>query len=275
MGWLLLGAALLGGCSTHRPAPVEDLSGRPQTQEVPVDGLYQVRRGDSLHAIAFRFGLDHRDIAAWNGLDQPDLIHPGQVLRLSPPPGRATVAAAPSRPAAQTRPLPPPRATTRPQRVPESTPAPVRPAPDQTAAPAQTAPATRPAPAVSVADPDGWIWPVSGRLLRTFKAGDPSRNGLDIAGSEGDPIRAAASGEVVYSGSGLIGYGELVIVKHSEGLLSAYAHNRRRLVGEGESVRQGQTIAEMGRNDRDQSLLHFEIRRDGRPVDPLNYLPKQ
>ena len=110
-------------------------------------------------------------------------------------------------------------------------------------------------------------------MLRTFKAGDPSRNGLDIADQSGAPVKATAAGDVVYSGNGLIGYGELVIIKHSDRMLSAYAHNQRRLVAEGERVSQGQVIAEVGSNDRGENLLHFEIRRDGKPVDPRQYLP--
>lgn len=112
-------------------------------------------------------------------------------------------------------------------------------------------------------------------MLRTFKAGDPARNGIDIRGDEGATVRAAGGGEVVYSGNGLIGYGELVIVKHDERMLSAYAHNRRRLVAEGDQVSQGQKIAEVGRNDRSETVLHFEIRRDGKPVDPLQLLPRR
>ena len=117
-----------------------------------------------------------------------------------------------------------------------------------------------------------WRWPTSGRLARRFDAG-ATRKGILIAGEGGQPVRAAADGEVVYSGSGLIGYGELVIIKHSASMLSAYAHNRERLVGEGDRVRAGQTIGRMGRNERDETVLHFEIRRDGKPVDPATYLP--
>ncbi len=122
-------------------------------------------------------------------------------------------------------------------------------------------------------DPASWTWPVKGRILRGFVAGDPARNGLDIAGREGQEIKASAAGTVVYSGNGLIGFGELIIIKHSELMLSAYAHNRVRLVAEGAKVQQGQKIAELGRNDRNERILHFEIRVSGRPVDPRKYLP--
>jgi lipoprotein NlpD len=122
-------------------------------------------------------------------------------------------------------------------------------------------------------DPGAWLWPAEGRLLSTFKPNDPSRNGIEIGGKEGQPIISAAAGEVVYSGSGLIGYGELIIVKHSDRMLSAYAHNRKRLVSEGQKVAAGERLAEMGRDDRNQPMLHFEIRVNGTPQDPLKFLP--
>lgn len=119
-----------------------------------------------------------------------------------------------------------------------------------------------------------WSWPTDGKLVRGFNAND-ARKGILIGGSAGQPVRATADGEVVYSGNGLIGYGELVIIKHSDRMLSAYAHNRERLVSEGERVRAGQTVARMGRNEDGIDVLHFEIRRDGRPVDPADYLPRR
>jgi lipoprotein NlpD len=121
--------------------------------------------------------------------------------------------------------------------------------------------------------PIRWQWPTLGDIVGRFVAGDPTRQGLSIAGSAGQPVNAAADGVVVYSGSGLIGYGELIIVKHSDEFLSAYGHNRRRLVGEGDQVRAGQQIAEMGRSGAARDMLHFEIRRNGRPVDPQTHLP--
>ncbi|HSM69750.1 MAG TPA: peptidoglycan DD-metalloendopeptidase family protein [Xanthomonadales bacterium] len=263
--WLVL--AVLTSCSSAPPAPVYDRSVAP-AGALEADGRYRVRRGDTLYAIAFRFGLDHRDLARWNGIPAPFLIHPEQVLRLAPP---ATAVARTDRP--------------KPAESVESRPAPAapsRPGPD-VSAPTKTpdrpspaaAPPTDPEPVVAAArqGPLTWQWPVRGRLLRGFVANNPARNGLDIGGREGQEILAAASGYVVYSGSGLIGYGELIIIKHSERLLSAYAHNRTRLVEEGATVEGGQKIAEMGRNDRNEVLLHFEIRTDGRPVNPMQYLP--
>ena len=125
------------------------------------------------------------------------------------------------------------------------------------------------------ADPGKWLWPTEGRIVSNFKANDPARNGIEIGGKEGQAIKATASGEVVYSGSGLIGYGELIIVKHSDRMLSAYAHNRKRLVAEGQQVKAGENIAEMGRNDRNQPMLHFEIRMNGTPQDPFTYLSRR
>jgi len=241
-------AFLIAACSSHPPAPIIDRSTGPARQEIPVDGPYRVRKGDSLDAIAFKYGLDYREIAGWNAIDSPYVIYPDQVIRLKPPPRTASSTS-------KTQPVPPRKAET-------------RPAPSSPQSMGGTA-------GVATANPSRWIWPTSGRTLRSFKEGDPARNGLDIAGKEGQDVKATASGQVVYSGNGLIGYGELVIIKHSEQMLSAYAHNRRRMVSEGDVVSQGEKIAELGRNGRNEQVLHFEIRRNGKPVDPLKYLPKQ
>lgn len=272
--------ALLSACSTHPPAPVVERSSRPPAAEIPVDGLYRVKRGDTLYGIAFEYDLDFRDLATWNGIAAPYVIYPDQVVRLRRPASPAVTTAgvrAPSSrsssgPATSTSKAP---STSRPPASADGdgnpklpTPVASRPTPSPT-----TTPEASPRPAATGGD--GWIWPADGRLLRSFKAGDPTRNGIDIAATEGAPVRAAGGGDVVYSGNGLIGYGELVIVKHGERMLSAYAHNRRRLVAEGDRVSQGQKIAEVGRNGQSESVLHFEIRRDGKPVDPLDYLPSR
>jgi lipoprotein NlpD len=133
-------------------------------------------------------------------------------------------------------------------------------------------------PATLAALPTGpvrWRWPANGQMVSTFLTGDPTRQGIGIAGNNGQPVHAAGDGVVVYSGAGLIGYGELVIIKHSDEWLSAYGHNRKRLVAEGQAVRGGEQIAEMGRSGASRDMLHFEIRRNGKPVDPLRLLPKQ
>lgn len=263
-------------------SPYAGRSGYEMTQ----DGYYRVRRGDSLHAIAFNFGLDWRDIARWNGIGAPYVIHPDQMLRLSEAEPRRAVTTTGTGPAPTVKERSTDRAA---QSVPAQPAARQEPASSttQSATPA-TQPATpAPKPAVSTpkpsasstgastADPSRWLWPTDGRLLSTFKAGDPTRNGIEIAGSEGQAILASAAGEVVYSGSGLIGYGELIIIKHSDSMLSAYGHNRQRLVAEGQAVSAGEKIAEMGRDERNRSILHFEIRRDGTPQDPMKYLPRR
>ena len=241
---LLLSVALLVSCTHARVIPE-----RGTTRAASRDGATTiVRRGDTLYGIAFRNGLDYRDVAAWNGIGAPYTIYPGQRLRLSGSgsAGGRTVA---TRPGNEPVRRPTPSTTTRPP----------------TQAPPPSAPASK----------LGWAWPAEGGLISTFAGGDPTRQGIDIAGKRGDPVRAAADGVVVYSGAGLVGYGELVIVKHDESWLSAYGHNRARLVAEGARVRAGQQIAEMGRTGADRDMLHFEIRFDGKPVDPLRYLPKR
>lgn len=208
-----------------------------------------VQRGDTLYGIAFRNGIDVRDLAAWNGIATPYTIYPGQSLRLYPRGGARPVA---------TTPRPPVR--TPPGQRP-TLPAPVRPPPPVVSAP--------------VASPIAWRWPADGELIARYVAGEPTKQGIDVAGTSGAPVRAAADGVVVYSGSGLVGYGELIIVKHNDAWLSAYGHNRARLVNEGQLVKAGQQIAELGRTGAARDMLHFEIRYNGRPVDPLQYLPKK
>ncbi|TVQ27901.1 MAG: LysM peptidoglycan-binding domain-containing protein [Wenzhouxiangella sp.] len=270
---LLIGcllAGLLAGCAPRQPAPVEDRSPghqAPPVQRLPAPPFYEVQRGDTLYSIAFRFGLDWRRVAEWNRITAPYTIRPGQELRLSAPP--AVVASTP--------PPPPPPRTTPPE------PSPPRPAATPAPAPrSEPAPAPRAEPPSPAAGESGgatrsvagvvWQWPTVGRISRPF---DPAatRRGLGITGQLGQPVVAAADGEVVYSGTALIGYGELVIIKHSESMLSAYGHNRRRLVEEGDRVRRGQAIAELGMNERDEEILHFEIRRNGQAEDPMRFLP--
>lgn len=266
-----LGALLLSGCG---PAwtPVEKRPGAATPGALTADGRYRVRRGDSLYTIAFNFGLDWRDIADWNSIRSPYVIYPDQELRLSPP-------AAGSAKQVVTRAAPPPGGSVSKDELPSpSASAPGTAAVPAAAAPAsvKSAPKSASGPAIVPAgDPGKWLWPTEGRLLNSFKANDPSRNGIEIGGQEGQAIKAAAPGEVVYSGNGLLGYGELIIVKHSDRMLSAYAHNRKRLVSEGQAVAAGELLAEMGRDERNQALLHFEIRVNGAPQDPMKYLPKR
>ncbi|MDJ0779284.1 MAG: peptidoglycan DD-metalloendopeptidase family protein [Gammaproteobacteria bacterium] len=239
----MLVAVLLAGCVTVKPTT--------SLQRGP--GWYTVKRSDTLYSIAWRYGLDYQQLAAWNGIDVNAPIHPGQRLRLIRPSAGTTA----SSPAAKT--------TTR------------------SSAPQRDKPATSgksttsaPAPVVSYSgnDPRSWLWPTDGRLLSTFLAADLARRGIRITGKAGQPVRAVADGKVVYSGNGLAGYGNLIIIKHSDTFLSAYAYCQERLVQEGKRVKAGSKVATMGSRD-DRAQLHFEIRRNGKPVDPLKYLPKR
>ncbi|MGO4551820.1 peptidoglycan DD-metalloendopeptidase family protein [Lysobacter sp. 2RAF19] len=207
-----------------------------------------VNKGDTMYGIAFRNGIDVRDLAAWNGIGAPYTIYPGQHLRLFPKGSTSVATTTPSRPTSPQ--------TTSPKPVTQPAPRPVPP----------------PAP---VASPIAWTWPANGTILNSYVAGEPTKQGIDIAGNAGDPVRAAGDGVVVYSGAGLVGYGELIIVKHNDAWLSAYGHNRKRLVNEGQLVKAGQQIAEMGRTGAAREMVHFEIRYNGKPVDPQTYLPKR
>lgn len=301
-------ALVLSGCASTGEAPVEDhslnASPRPRpAQSAPVkpaavaQGMYRVQRGDTLYSIAFRHGVDYRDLAEWNRIEPPYTIYPGRELRMSAREGgsRRIVAAAPPPVAGSPASHPPPAA---PRSAPANAPSsptpfePVAPASSDAQrtneAPTSRAPATSPPPAQQPKPPPAaapqeaatatngdiaWRWPADGPLIGTYNAGDPTKQGVDIAGAAGAPVRAAADGTVVYSGNGLIGYGELIIVKHNPSFLSAYGHNRKRLVQEGDRVKAGQTIAEMGSSGASRDELHFEIRKNGKPSNPLDYLP--
>lgn len=218
-----------------------------------------VSKDDTLYGIARREGLTHHQLARWNHLRAPYLLKPGQTLRLTPPP--ASMASSQSAASVTTSP------------VVNSTP---------TATPIKDSQLQRPRVAASQVQPPAklpatvasWQWPASGKVVKTFKADDTSRKGIGIKGRAGQTVKAAAAGSVVYSGNGLINYGNLVIIKHSHAFLSAYAYNRELLVKEGDVVKQGQAIARMGDASAHSHHLHFEIRRNGKPVNPLNYLPK-
>jgi len=289
-GWLagvtLAISLVIAGCAADRgPAPVEDrgtmtraplaapAAGGPGVPPITTDasgkplagienygkpGYYAVRPGDTIRRIGTETNQNWRDIVKWNNLDNPDVIEVGQVLRVIPPVGTA-VAEVPVRP---------------------GTPASAAPTAGASAPVVASVPAAKPAtppistapPAAASGDEDvGWIWPAQGTLLAGF---DEAKNkGLDIGGKAGDPVLAAADGRVVYAGAGLRGYGNLIILKHNNTYLTAYAHNRTLLVKEDQSVQKGQKIAEMGNSDADRVKLHFEIRRQGKPVDPARYLP--
>ena len=345
----LVVALLVGACATRAPAPVSERTplstyvGPPPPPLPPVAAprepappppTYTVKRGDTLAQIALDLGLDYRDLATWNNIDNPNVIRVGQVLVVAAP-GQATGAppvagSAVTTPLAAAAPIAPrstdtppvsaapvlpsgkgntatlktepkalklpyseqalaqlqapaasaPAAPAIPPPVPPSVAPPVAPS----AAPVAPAVITPPVAAATPARPDGarvpeidddkidWVWPTVGKLIAGY-SDTASLKGIDIAGKAGQPVVASAAGKVVYSGSGLRGYGKLIIVKHNTTYLSAYAHNREILVKEGQQVTKGQKISEMGDTDADQVKLHFEIRRLGKPVDPVKYLP--
>jgi lipoprotein NlpD len=299
---LILLTSLLLACAGPPPKPRTAGDGNLSSQNSTPDGYYRVRRGDSLIAIAFKFGLDWREIARLNGISDPYIIHPDQLLRLSadgrtPASTSSTGKSTSNSAGVKTTPIASPGTTTTKtldtprsstttidssQSAGDNSPQPPADAgkpPAENQAQAKPAGATQ-APSGSeyttpAGDPARWLWPTEGRLLSSFQANDPARKGIDIGGKAGQAVVASAAGQVVYSGSGLLGYGELVIIKHSDRILSAYAHNSKRLVSEGQQVTAGSQIAEMGTNDRNQAELHFEIRVNGTPQDPLKYLPKK
>ena len=324
----------LAACSTKTPAPVSDRgavaqqptaaatppSSAPQPAEIrPTDlgKTHTVQRGDTLIGVALQYGLDYRELAAWNNIENPNVIKLDSVLRLTPPTTGATGTAAtnltkepkPGAPvatplAATSLPLASgerpatnsatskveprggkvpytdaayqrlsaqvaaaPAPTTGP--IPAATPASPT-AATGTAAPATSAPTVQ--PSATAGDDVDWAWPVKGKVMTTFTE---ANKGIDIAGTKGTAVNAAGNGKVIYSGSGLRGYGRLVIIKHNVTWFSAYAHNEKIVVAEGQEVKRGQKIAEMGNSDTDQVKLHFEIRKNGKPLDPVKFLPPQ
>jgi len=232
-------AAGVGACGNFPLPPVSE-QGRGARQTAV--GWRVVQPGDTLYSIAWESGRDYQDVARWNRIPPPYVIKPGQRLQLFPPSGAER--------------------TQRPEPAPAS-PVGVR---------KKTAPAT-PAPRAP-ASKLSWLWPAQGELLERFSASGPNK-GIDIAGRTGQPILATEAGHVVYQGGGLRGYGQLIIVKHNDDFLSAYAHCDKIYVKEGDVIKRGQRIADVGSTGTDRARLHFEIRYRGAPVDPLDYLPKK
>lgn len=250
-----------GSASAPAPAPVKPPLG---IENAGKPGYYAVKPGDTLIRIGLENGQSYKDIARWNALENPNKIEVGQIVRVVPPTGSDALALAkPVSSGSVTTTAIGAAAAIVPSKAASA------------AASAASAPASAPviAPVVQPSGEDdlNWIWPGKGAVLSEF---DESKNkGLDIAGNAGEPVLASADGKVVYSGAGLRGYGNLIILKHNNTFLTAYAHNQTLLVKEDQVVRRGQKIAEMGSSDADRVKLHFEIRRQGKPVDPLKYLP--
>lgn len=322
---ILLVAVWLTGCATSQQAPVIDRA--PAAKAAPAKvtktggekdwrpDTYTVKKGDTLYSIGLEFGYDYKEIAQWNNLQPPYVIHIGRQLKLKDPKapamardsGEAVATPLKTEPAAvakaidSTKPADEPPLLTEPKTIKEpyseqamkaaappktlvSVVKPVekpaeatKPEPAKAEAPkTETAKAETPTekPATPSVDDESvdWSWPVSGKVLTGFNDA-ASAKGIDIGGNQGQPVLAAASGKVVYSGSGLRGYGKLVIIKHNKTYLSAYAHNSQIMVKEGQEVIKGQKIAEMGSSDTDRVKLHFEIRKLGKPVDPAKFLP--
>ena len=289
-------AALLSGCGTtgvQAPVVERHPSGSSAAASDPRDrdpAYYTVKRGDTLLRIALEHGQNYRDLVAWNDLSNPNDIKVDQVLRVLPPngdTGGAQTSAIVMPPVTESRPAAPvvpkktaPRGEQR--AYSDATLAELRadggstdakPAPAPAAAVAAAPAAAAPAAAAPGDEKISWMWPSEGKVIGTFDEG--KNKGVDIAGKAGQQVVAAGGGKVMYAGSGIRGYGNLVIVKHSNSLLSAYAHNRSILVKEGQNVNKGQAIAEMGDSDADRVKLHFEIRQQGKPVDPSKFLPNR
>ena len=302
-------SGLLAACSSTRySAPVVDMTTGAQAAETPPlkpavkladsRGYYTVKKGDTLLHIALEFGQNYRDLVAWNNLANPNDIKVDQVLRVLPPEGGPQTGSVAIASGVEVRPLSAPAAAVptatnktgprgdkRPYSesalaemqkqdvivasAPATSPPKAEPPKITDTKPAEKAPE---APAVVPNDDDGvsWIWPADGKVISTFSEG---KKGIDIAGKLGQPVLAAGAGKVLYAGSGIRGYGNLVIVKHTNNLLSAYAHNKTIFVKEDQIVNKGQKIAEMGNSDTDAVKLHFEIRQQGKPVDPSKFLP--
>jgi len=218
---LLCAFAFLGACSS------ESYRDYPPTQHI-------VRSGETLFTIAWRYGKDPAALARWNRLGDGSLIHPGQAIRLTPPPAGTS---------------------------------------QQTASSGSSRSAPKPLPPVPTQPSPPWSWPTSGNVSVSFGGKPGTGTGILIDGKAGQPVRAAASGSVVYAGSGLIGYGQLIILKHNDTYLSAYGYNSSLLVQEGEKINKGQRIATMGEGPERKPRLHFEIRRNGTPVNPRQFLP--
>lgn len=257
----------------YEDSPRRGVVSSPSPTPSAAPNRYSVKSGDTLYSISFRYGMDYRDVARINGIRPPYTIYVGQQLKFSGKP--TTTAAAPARaPQQQARPSRPSVQPSRPA-TPSQPAKPQQTAPSQPATPlSQVKQAEAPLPKGN--QPLTWRWPTQGPVLSSYSESSPGRKGINIGGTAGQNVVAAAPGRVVYSGDGLRRYGNLLIIKHNDVYLSAYAHNDALLVNEGDAVQAGQRIATLGRtgsSQRDQ--LHFEIRRNGKPVDPMRFLPKQ
>ena len=263
----MIGIAALASCSSvgNRAPVVDRLPVKNPESTVSSDGYYSVKPGDTLFKIASNLGMDWRELARMNGLGDPNRLNVGQKLlvqnvqgvqpnaSLPSSEGDSGVVVTPIPPVSISRPIDP---------VPATPVEPIKP-PSIEAGPSVT----------NKTNVSGFVWPHSGEVIQHYKAG--TNKGIDLSAKIGDPVVSSMAGKVVYAGNALRGYGNLVILKHSESLLTAYAHNRTLLVKEGETVKKGQKIAEAGQSDSDRPKVHFEVRKQGKPVDPMEYLPNR
>ena len=256
-------SGLLLGCANGNPNITDDFSANPRvkrslvladknvtqakTKQVAVsqNGFHIVNKGETLYSIAWQYGYDVREVATWNRIRRPYTIYPQQKLRVKPP------VVAPKSPKKSNKSEQGKQVVTNKNRV------------------------EQPQKGNKHDKKISWQWPTTGNIIGSFSARESGKKGLDIAGKKGQPVYAASGGQVVYSGNGLRGYGNLVIIQHDDTFFSAYAHNHRIYVKEKEEVKKGQHIADMGSSEADRAMLHFEVRRDGIPVDPKRYLPKR
>jgi lipoprotein NlpD len=253
----LVGLAGCGGSSSLAPVGHTGKTTRSQSTVNRRASSHVVRKGETLYSIAFRYGKDYRQLARLNGIRSPYTIYVGQRLLVKAPKTRNKTTKVTKK-----------RVTTSKKQVSGSK------STNNTRA-RSVARTTTVNKTAAGSGKVKWHWPTQGKVIETYSSKDDTSKGIDISGRLGQAVTASAAGRVVYSGSGLRGYGKLIIVKHNERFLSAYAHNRKLLVKEGQHVKQGQKIAEMGRSGVDRVKLHFQIRRDGKPIDPLRYLPRR
>jgi lipoprotein NlpD len=255
---IILQVSILFSCSNSG----SDTLFQSQARKPVKHGEYVVQKGDSLYSIAWRYKRDYRELGAINGIKPPYVIHEGQVIKLAnyedeipSKSGYTGQTIVRQRSATAVR-APSKKATTKKKSY-------------------RSRQATNENRESYSSSTVKWQWPANGKVIQGFSSSSVGKKGIQISGNSGDTVKAAASGHVVYSGNSLVGYGNLVIVKHNDQYLTAYAHNRRVLVNEGDTVTQGQTIAEMGSSGTDRNKLHFEIRKNGKPVNPASYLPRR
>ncbi|CAK7005998.1 peptidoglycan DD-metalloendopeptidase family protein [Pseudomonas sp. S 311-6] len=272
---VLAAALVLAGCASQQPAPIVDgAAARPAAVDTPAPSAgipgasYTVQPRDTLYQIARSNNVSVEDLRRWNNITDPTQLRIGQVLRLSPAGsavagGAASTGTGSTQVAAIADPKPVAVQTPKPVETPAATPATAKPG-------STTAPDEKSVVRAADANLIDWGWPSNGKLIQGFNS---NTKGIDIDGQPGDPVAAAAAGQVMYSGNGVRGLGNLIIINHTGGFITAYAHNRKLLVKTGDKVTRGQRIAELGQTDTTSPRLHFEVRRQGTPVDPLKYLP--